>query len=148
MVRVLIDTNILVYAHQPAERAKHARSVEVLEGLADPGAWCVSTQVLAEFVSATTRGRRPLLSMADAIRQAERLAVSLPVLDVTRMVVLEAFRGIRQHRLSLFDAQIWATARLNQVDTVFSEDFQDGAVLDGVRFLNPLAPTFDHDRWS
>jgi hypothetical protein len=26
---------------------------------------------------------------------------------------------------------------------VLSEDFNDGAILDGVRFLNPLNPAFD-----
>ena len=56
-------------------------------------------------------------------------------------------RGARQHRLSYYDAQIWATARLNQVATVFTEDFQDGRRLDGVQFVNPLLAEFDIDRW-
>ena len=45
--------------------------------------------------------------------------------------------------MSYWDAQLWATARLNQVDLVLSEDFQDGRVLHGVRFVNPFAPSFD-----
>jgi len=42
-----------------------------------------------------------------------------------------------------WDAQLWATARLNQVEVLLSEDFQDGRVLGGVRFVNPFAPSFD-----
>lgn len=57
--------------------------------------------------------------------------------------MLEAARGFRQHRLSYYDAQIWATARLNQVPTVFTEDFQDGQRLEGVRFVNPLVAGFE-----
>ncbi len=33
---------------------------------------------------------------------------------------------------SYFDAQIWATARLNQVPTIFTEDFTNGRRLEGV----------------
>jgi predicted nucleic acid-binding protein len=40
--------------------------------------------------------------------------------------------------LSYYDAQIWAVARLGQVAVVLSEDFNPGAVLDGVAFTNPL----------
>ena len=66
-----------------------------------------------------------------------------PVLSVTGPVVIEAARGVRDHRMSYWDAQIWATARLNQVDVVLSEDFQEGRLLEGVRFVNPFAPSFD-----
>ena len=76
-----------------------------------------------------------------------RLVDALPVLDITRLIVLEAARGLRQHRLSYFDAQIWATARLNQVTTVFTEDFEDGRRLEGVQFVNPLVPGFDIEPW-
>ena len=63
------------------------------------------------------------------------------------MVVLEAGRGVRDHHLSYYDAQIWAAARLNQVPLVFSEDFQDGRVLEGVRFVNPFTPGFVLESW-
>jgi predicted nucleic acid-binding protein len=50
---------------------------------------------------------------------------------------------VRKHLLSYYDAQIWAVARLGQVDVVLSEDFNPGAVLDGVAFANSLDPTFE-----
>ena len=62
--------------------------------------------------------------------------------------MLEAARGVRQHRLRFYDAQIWATARLNQVPTIFTEDFEDGRRLEGVQFVNPLVSGFDFERWS
>ena len=39
------------------------------------------------------------------------------------------------------------TARLNQIPIIFSEDFNPGAVLDGVRFVNPFAAGFDLESW-
>jgi predicted nucleic acid-binding protein len=58
-------------------------------------------------------------------------------------VVLETLRGVREHLLSYYDAQIWAVARFGQVGVVLSENFNAGVVLDGVSFTNPLDPAFD-----
>lgn len=147
MGEVLIDTNVLVYAHQPAEARKYAQAVRAVEVLTESGIGRLSTQVLGEFVSATTRVRRRILTIEEALAQVARLADALPVLDITRMIVLEAVRGVRQHKLSYDDAQIWATARLNQVATVFTEDFENGRRLEGVRFVNPLVSEFDVEQW-
>jgi predicted nucleic acid-binding protein len=148
MDEVLIDTNILVYAHQPSETAKHERALRTIEALMASGLGRLSAQILGEFLSATTRGRRPILTMQDALRQATLLGHALPVFDQTRLIVLEAGRGVHEHQLSYFDAQIWATARLNQVSTIFTEDFTSGRRVEGVQFLNPLLPGFDLTRWS
>jgi len=140
---VLVDTNVLVYAHDSAEPEKQARAIDLLEALRDAGAGALSVQSLAEFFWACTRRRRPLLSLADAGTQVERFALGWPVYDLTAAIVIEALSGVRRHRLPYWDAQLWATARLNQVHVVLSEDFADGSRLGGVRFLNPFAPRFD-----
>ena len=53
-------------------------------------------------------------------------------------VTLRALDGIPRYGLSFWDSLIWATARENQVFTIFSEDFQDGREIEGVRFVNPF----------
>ena len=148
MGEVLIDTNILIYAHQPADTEKYDRALRTIDTLMASGLGRLSAQILGEFLSATTRGRRPILTVHDALRQATLLAEALPVFDLTALIVMEAGRGVREHRFSYFDAQIWATARLNQVPTIFTEDFTTGRRLEGVQFLNPLLPKFDLARWS
>jgi predicted nucleic acid-binding protein len=148
MGEVLIDTNILIYAHQPSETAKYDPALKTIEALMTSGLGRLSAQILGEFLSATIRSRRPVLPLEDALRQVTLLADALPVIDLTSLIVLEAGRGVRVHQLSYFDAQIWATARLNQVPTIFTEDFANGRRLEGVQFLNPLLPAFDLSRWS
>jgi predicted nucleic acid-binding protein len=64
------------------------------------------------------------------------------------MIVLEAARGVRDHQLSYYDAQIWASARLNQIPVIFSEDFSNGSVIEGVQFMNPLADDFQLELWT
>jgi predicted nucleic acid-binding protein len=142
---ILVDTNVLVYAHDPADLGKQARAITVLAGLAERHAGVLAAQSLAEFYWTTTRARRPLLTAAEAEAQVDRLAASWPVLDLTPAIVCEAVRGVRRHRLAYWDAQIWAAARLNQVQLVLSEDFADRARLEGVRFVNPFRRDFAVD---
>lgn len=147
MTAILIDTNILVYAHDRGEYQKQGLAIETLAALQATGAGRLSVQCLAEFFSATTRSQQPKLSTELASDQIEKFSQAFRVYDLTPMIVLEATRGVRAHSLSYFDAQIWATARLNQVPIVFSEDFASNALVDGVRFVNPFAPDFSLESW-
>jgi predicted nucleic acid-binding protein len=90
-----------------------------------------------------TRKLEPPLSPAQAEEQLRALTRVWPVFPVTSEVVFEAVRGVREYQFSFWDAQIWAAARLNRVSTVLSEDFNPGAVIEGVRFVNP----FENEEW-
>jgi len=146
-VTVLVDTNILVYAYDRSEPQKQQQALQILDQLATAGVGALSTQILAEFFVTVTRKLSAPLSPDDAYRRLENYLQSWTILDLTPMVVLEAARGVRQHRLSYWDAQIWATARLNQIGVVFSEDFNVGGTLEGVHFTNPFAPNFQVANW-
>jgi len=145
--KVLVDTNVLVYAYARSEPEKQRRALEVLDRLAVSGTGVVSTQVLAEFFVAVTRKIAAPLSVAEAYERVQNYLQSWTVLDVTGMVVLEAARGVRDHQFSFWDAQIWATAHLNQIPVIFSEDFSAGQVIEGVRFVNPFAEDFRVGHW-
>ena len=82
------------------------------------------------------------------MQQTQRLAHAWPVFPLTPFIVLEATRGVRDHQLAYWDAQIWAAARLNQIPVIFSEDFNAGSVLEGVRFVNPFADDFLLSVWG
>ncbi|NWF81900.1 MAG: hypothetical protein HXY37_17935 [Chloroflexi bacterium] len=69
------------------------------------------------------------------------------VFDTSALVVLEAARGVRDHHLNYWDAQVWATARLFQLPVVLSEDVAPGATLEGVRFVNPFDAAFQLADW-
>ena len=143
MDQVLIDTNVLVYSCDRHNFDKLERALELMASLQEHGSGCIGVQSLAEFFSATTRGRDPLLPVASACSRQAELARMWRVFDLTPAIALEAAAGVRHHRLNYWDAQIWATARLNQVPLVLSEDFQDGQWLEGVRFVNPFSAKFD-----
>jgi len=147
MPPTLIDTNLLVYLYDQKQPGKQAQSQRVLERLEGNHSGRLSVQTLAEFFSVATRKLSPSLTPVEALEQINLFIRLWPVFDLTPMVVLEAGRGVRDHKFSYYDAQVWAIARLNQVPIVFSEDFRDGSILEGVRFVNPFSPEFQLETW-
>jgi len=144
---VFVDTNVLVYAYDRSEPEKQARALSVLDRLALTGAGAVSCQVLAEFFTVVTAKLSAPLSIPEACARIESFLRIWRVLDLTGLIVLEASRGVRERRFSYWDAQIWAAARLNQIPLVLSEDFDDKAVVEGVRFLDPFGADFNLADW-
>jgi predicted nucleic acid-binding protein len=135
--RILLDTNILVYIYDPFDSAKQERAIAIVDRLIQTNRAVISTQVMGEFFMATS-ARRQLLSPREAIARIRNYMSACSVVDVTRLITLEAIRGVEAHNFGFWDAQIWATARLNQISEVYSEDFKSGAIIEGVQFTNPL----------
>lgn len=136
--KTLIDTNILVYAHDNHEIEKQRIAIELLDSAAKMGLGLVSTQILGEFFRIVTRKISEPLPPAKARMQVEILMKTWPVLQITSMIISEAIRGVIEHSFSYWDAQIWATAKLNQIGDVLSEDFSNNSIVEGVRFINPF----------
>jgi predicted nucleic acid-binding protein len=147
MNSVLIDTNLLVYVYDAREVERQTRAQRLLDELRALSIGRLSVQALSEFFHVSTRRLSPPLTAAEAFDQVTLLAQVWPVFELTPLIALEAARGVRDHGLPYYDAQMWATARLNQVPILLSEDFQDGRLLEGVRFLNPLTAEFELAAW-
>jgi predicted nucleic acid-binding protein len=147
MSPILIDTNLLVYLYDQNQPGKQAQAHRVLEQLELTHSGRLSVQALAEFFSVATRKLSPRLTPAEALEQINLFIRLWPVFDLTPMIVMEAGRGVRDYRLAYYDAQVWAIARMNQVPVLFSEDFRDGSILEGVRFVNPFSPGFSLEKW-
>ena len=109
MPPILVDTNVLVYFYDQNSPEKQACASRVLNGLREAGLGRLSTQALAEFINAAMRKLDPPLTAAQAMEQASLFAGSWIVLDLTPQIVLEAARGVRDHGLSYYDSQVWAS---------------------------------------
>jgi len=142
---ILLDTNILIYAYDRSEPEKQARALAVLDRLATTGAGVLSTQVLSEFFVIATRKIAHPLTIPEAIQRLQNYNLAWKVVQMTSVVILEAARGVYKYKINFWDAQIWAVARLNQIPILFSEDFNPGSSLEGVRFVNPFDPEFRLD---
>ncbi len=123
----LVDTNVLVYAYDRSEPEKQKKALRLLDELVLAGRGVLSVQVLGEFLVTAVRKLAKPLSAQQAYDRVVNYIESWPVLEITPQIVLEAARGVRAHKLSYWDAQVWATARLNQIANVLSEDFSHGS---------------------
>jgi predicted nucleic acid-binding protein len=137
----LVDTNILVYRHDPRFPLKQARATEFLRrGVADRSL-ILPHQTVLEFIAAVTRpigGKSALLTVDEAHREAEDLLVQFPVIYPTETTLRTALRGAALYKLSWFDAHLWAYADERGLDPIWSEDFEDGRRYGRVRVCNPF----------
>lgn len=145
--KIFVDTNVLVYAYDRSEMKKSGQAITVLEQLNINGMGAISTQVLTEFFVTATRKLRQPLSLEQAHHRIQNYTESWQVINITPAIVLEAARGVIRYQFSMWDAQVWAAAKLNQISLVFSEDFNTHALIEGVRFVNPFAPDFVLAEW-
>src|SRR2546427_9678011 len=93
--RLLLDTNVLVYAHDPRNRRKQELALTVLDRAIATERATVSAQNLSEFFVVVTQRLPERLEVRAALRQVEHFAASCRVLEVTALVVLEACRGVQ-----------------------------------------------------
>jgi predicted nucleic acid-binding protein len=148
MSRILIDTNVILYTYDYRDDVRKARAAEVLRILEENNLGVFSVQTLSEFMNVVTKGTTTIIENSELLNQLQYWIRLFPVLPLTQNIIFEATRCVIDHRLSYYDAQIWAAAKLNQIPVIFSEDFQDGQTLEGVRFVNPFSEKFDIGQWS
>ncbi len=130
MSGAFFDSNIVIYLTS-ADAAKAARARELLEG-----GGTISVQVLNEAVSVLRRKNRldwpDILALLTAVRDGCEVA---PLTAATHDRALEVAQRFGFH---IYDASIIAAAKLAGCMTLWSEDMQDGQVIEGVTIRNPF----------
>jgi len=135
---ISFDTNVLIYAVDRDGSLRHQQAVALLERAMRSGNCLQTLQSFSEFYNVLTRKLRIAAERAEAFVAAWRGI--FPVEAVTLVDLDHAMRAVREYQLSFWDALLWATVRRAGVAVLVSEDFQDGRVIEGVRFANPFVP--------
>ena len=138
----LVDSNILVYCFDDRFPDKQQAARRLMRAGLETGALRLSHQSLLEFVAATTRRARaeaPLLSNTDAWHEMQNFMSIYPVLYPTEAILRAAVQAAALHRLTWFDAHVWAYADVFGLDEILSEDFQHGRQYGRIRATNPFA---------
>ena len=130
-----VDTNVLVYLFDADSSKKQARARDLLREERDR--LIVSVQVLGEFYVTVTRKLAAPLS-ADAASRAVDAFCELQVETLHPGLVRAAVHRSRVSRLSYWDSLIVETALSAGADVLFTEDLQDGQIIDSLRVVNPF----------
>ena len=133
---VTFDTNVLVYATASISDAKAPRARELIARAMRAERSVLLLQSLAEFANVAIRKAK--IPVDDIRRTIDAWRAVLPVQAADDGDLGAALEAVRAHRLAFWDAMLWASAQRAGVQYLLTEDFQDGLVLRGVKFVNPF----------
>ncbi len=134
--RVSLDTNILIYAIDKDDEQKQLTAIKLIEKCALKYDCVLTLQSLSEFYVASTRKGKVTHAQAEA--QIKDWQILFPTILPSTRTVEYALKAVEEHRLSFWDAMLWAVAYENSVGELYSEDFQTERELKGVLFVNPF----------
>jgi predicted nucleic acid-binding protein len=129
-----LDTNILVYATDETDIAKHVASRKLLDR-AVAGGWPIAAQVYGEYFSVVTR--RKLTTRAEARDVIEAWSESMPPLPSTVTAHAAALSLAAEKQMQYWDALIVATCAERGVKQLYTEDIPGTAKPLGVRCTVP-----------
>ncbi len=135
-----VDTNVFVYAIDQSDPAKHGEAQALLGGLQQASDTVLPWQVAGEYLNCLRRfastGQIPATGVEPAIQD---LLSAFPLALPTENVISLSLSLTSQHSLSHWDSMLLAACIEAGVDTLYSEDFTDGAVYDTVTVVNPFS---------
>ena len=134
MIRVALDSNILIYAELEPESEKGTRSADLILRAARDGV--IPAQVLGEYLRFIQH--RVPAAFEEAIRQASIYQAAFLTPPTTDAIINAACELARAHRLQLWDCVVCAAAARAEAKVLLTEDMQDGRILDGLRLINPF----------
>ena len=135
MPKIFIDTNILVYSLDQFEEEKQKKCRNLLKRLTGEYQGVISTQVMQEFLVASTKklGADALI-VKDILHAFERFETVIITLELVKTAIDCSIIN----KLSFWDALIVISAEAAKCEKIWSEDLNDGQLIRGVRIENPL----------
>ena len=131
-----VDTNVIIYAHDPRSPAKRSTAEALMRSMAD-GA--LMWQVVCEYLSASRKLDPFGYSRAEAwadIRDLERICeLKVPTWDTVDRT--EHF--LSRFSLSYWDALLVAACPEGGVTRLYSEDITGYSKIDTLELVNPFA---------
>jgi predicted nucleic acid-binding protein len=136
MIRVALDSNILIYAELEPESEKGTRAADLILRAARDGV--VPAQVLGEYLRFVQR--RVPVAFEEAVRQASIYQAAFLTPPTTVAVIDNAAELARAHGMQFWDCVICAASIEAGAKVLMTEDMQDGRMVEGLRLLNPFSP--------
>jgi predicted nucleic acid-binding protein len=136
VARRFLDTNVLVYTDDGGDRRRARLALAAVQEAIESREGVLSTQVLQEYFSVTTRklGTDPAVA-----RRKVQLFATLEVVQVDVELILGAVDLHRLHAISFWDALILQAAGRAGCEVLLTEDLQAGRAISGLRIVDPFA---------
>ena len=132
--KIFLDTNVLVYLFDNKYPGKKKATKKVIESIYKYSSPIISTQVLQEFYVTLTKKLNvdPIIAKG-ALRYCEKF----DVVTVNTNLIGEAIDCSIINQLSFWDSLIVVAAESAACNMLYSEDFNEGQVIRGIKIVNP-----------
>jgi predicted nucleic acid-binding protein len=132
--RIFIDTNLWIYSYSNDEKGNKCK--ELLDKYFENVN--ISTQVLGEIFSVLTK--KNIKTKKETKKIISDLSTGFSVADVMTATVSKAIDISMKYAFSYWDSLIIASALESNCSILYTEDMQDGQVIDNkLRIVNPFA---------
>ncbi|NOZ70077.1 MAG: PIN domain-containing protein [Deferribacteres bacterium] len=136
----LIDTNILVYAHDTSEGEKHEIARDLLIQIWEKGGGVVCLQNLMEFFVVITRKVENPVDVAEAGSIVEDFIRSdnWRIIDRDIDTFINATNLVSEHKIHLWDALIAACMQENEITEIITENVKDFEKIKDIKVTMPF----------
>jgi predicted nucleic acid-binding protein len=137
--KFFLDTNIFVYAFDATAPVKARKAARLVRDAVDTGKGIVSYQVVQEFFNVAFRRFAQPMGAAEAEQYLITVFRPLLAIHSSPALYVEALRIAGKYRVAWYDSIIVASALEGRCDMLYSEAFQHGREIEGLRIENPFA---------
>lgn len=134
--KVFFDSNILIYIVDDKDIRKQKIAVDIVTKSINEENGIISTQSIQEFYNATTK--KLLCTPQKAKEYAKNFAESFNVYQIAPEMIFNAIDISIKNQLSFWDSLIISAAEEAGCVIVYSEDLNDGQIINGIKILNPF----------
>jgi len=132
-----VDTNVLIYLHDPRDPRKQSQATALVSALR-PGV--LLWQVACEYVAAARKLRSIGVSEQDIWNNLRELQKHWSTVTPDVQYLDRAQSLMQQRSLSFWDALLIGSAIESGITTLYSEDFSGVGPIGGLQIVNPFAP--------
>ncbi len=135
-----VDTNVLLYAIDEDEPAKRRQARDFLRQLGHTDEPLLMWQVLGEFMAGLRRWEHQRGYDSRRTRRYFQLITSRMGIEYPSLAAAEkSFQLRERYSLSHWDSMLLAACAIAGVDTLYTEDMDDGMTYGTVKVVNPFA---------
>ena len=135
--KYFFDTNVLVYMQDASDLVKQQKARSLLSTHLSNGSAVISTQCLQEFYNVLANKMKQDKIQTKQIMHS--LSENIPVVQVTPTLIENGIDISINTQFSLWDSLMLSAASFAKCTVLYSEDMNDGQVVNGVKIQNPFA---------
>ncbi len=134
--KYFFDTNVLVYMQDASDLVKQQKARSLLSTHLSNDSAVISTQCLQEFYNVLANKMKQDKIQTKQIMHS--LSENIPVVQVTPTLIENGIDISINTQFSLWDSLMLSAASFAKCTVLYSEDMNDGQVVNGVKIQNPF----------